>query len=108
MTTTNEDQPSALDPLPSVEPPHELRRLFDDEGRLTLWPSKLKKRLLALEWLAAHFEFDREYSEPEVNELLNRLHTFEDWAILRRELFDRRYFDREPDGTRYRRRRPQE
>ena len=94
---------SELKPPPSVEPPHELRRIFDDKARLTLWPAKLKKKHLALGWIAAHFEFDREYSEREVNELLKRLHTFGDWAILRRELFDRGYFDRERDGSRYRR-----
>lgn len=98
-------QPDVLPhPLPRVEPPFELRRLFDEEGRLTRWPAKLKKRLIALDWFAQHFHFDREYSEPEVNGLLNRLHTFGDWAILRRELFDRGYLDRDPDGTRYRRR----
>jgi hypothetical protein len=104
MTMDEHEDPQAQ-PLPSVEPPHELRRIFDDEGRLTMWPAKLKKKLLALEWIAEHFEFDREYTEREVNDLLNRLHTFEDWAILRRELYDRRFFGRESDGSRYWRRR---
>ncbi|MFW5690904.1 MAG: DUF2087 domain-containing protein [Chloroflexota bacterium] len=36
-----------------------------------------------------------------VNDLLNRWHTFEDWAVLRRELVDRRMLCRARDGSVY-------
>lgn len=52
--------------------------------------------------LARRFEPGREYSEKEVNALLQDGHTFADWALLRRVLFDWRFLDREPDGSRYR------
>ena len=41
------------------------------------------------------------YTEKEVNAILNRCHTFEDWALLRRELFERGYLNRERDGSTY-------
>ena len=78
-----------------------LRRFLDNEGRLKAWPSKLAYRTLALEWLATHFEPARRYHEREVNELLNGLHAFGDWALLRRALYDHGYLDRERDGSAY-------
>jgi len=82
--------------------PRELRPFVDDEGRLTQWPSRQKVQRQAIEQLAACFEPGREYAEREVNEILCRWHTFGDWALLRRLLFNWGYLDREPDGTRYR------
>jgi len=52
--------------------------------------------------LATKFEPGAEYSEREVNDVLLRWHTFRDWAMLRRELYDCGYLDRERDGSRYR------
>lgn len=84
--------------------PRELKSYMDKEGRLTEWPSpRNKKNLqrLVLEYLASKFEFDRNYTEREVNAILNQFHTFKDHALLRRELYDKRYFDRKLDGTAY-------
>ncbi len=39
-----------------------------------------------------------------MNELLLGWHTFGDWALLRRMLFDWGHLDRESDGSRYWRR----
>ena len=82
----------------------ELRPFVDEAGRLRAWPSRQKVQREAIARLAALFEPGREYAEREVNELLRRWHTFEDWALLRRMLFDWRLVEREPDGSRYRRR----
>jgi hypothetical protein len=86
----------------SREIPRELRPFLDEEGRLTQWPARLKVKRMAVALLAPKFERAREYSEKEVNELLNRWHTFSDWALLRRLLCDWGYLDRERDGSRYR------
>ena len=88
--------------------PRELRPFVDDEGRLTQWPVRQKVQRMAAAYLAARFESAREYSEREVNELLLEWHTFVDWALLRRVLYDWRFIDRESDGTRYRLRRASE
>jgi hypothetical protein len=91
---------------PADRPPRELRPFLDDRGRLYRWPARQKVQRMAAAYLADRFEPDREYSERDVNFLLMEWHTFGDWALLRRMLFDWRFLDRERDGTRYRRRTP--
>ncbi len=76
-------------------------RFLDAEGRLTQWPTKRRDQTEALELMAAHFTPGQFYSEREVNEMLNRSHTFGDWALLRRALCDFGYLDRTGDGARY-------
>ena len=82
--------------------PRELRPFVDDDGRLSRWPSRQKVQRMAAAYLATRFQPGREYSEREVNETLKDWHTFEDWALLRRVLYDWSFMDRERDGSRYR------
>jgi hypothetical protein len=81
----------------------ELATFMDGEGRLKAWPSRKKRsvQLLALSWLAAKFERGRDYTEFEVNAILNEHHTFGDWALLRREMFELGLLCRTPDVRRY-------
>ena len=81
--------------------PRELRPFMDDQGRLKQWPTKQKTQRMAVAHLAARFEPDRIYNEKQVNELLNEWHTFGDWALLRRVMFDWGYLNRESDGSKY-------
>jgi hypothetical protein len=81
--------------------PDELKTYLDSEGRLTQWPSKRSIQQVALDYLAEKFEPGRTYAEREVNDLLKQWHTFEDWALLRRELFERGLLNRKRDGTEY-------
>lgn len=81
-------------------------RFLDAEGRLIQWPTKRGDQTEALELMAAQFIAGQFYSEREVNELLNRLHTFGDWALLRRALCDYGYLDRTGGGARYWRKEP--
>ncbi|MFN8221009.1 MAG: DUF2087 domain-containing protein [Fimbriimonadales bacterium] len=77
---------------------------LDAEGRLHTWPSKRNKARLqeiALRWLAQAFESGRDYSEAEVNKILNERHTFGDAALLRREMFERGILLRTRDCRRY-------
>ena len=82
--------------------PPDLRPFLDDEGRLTQWPARQKIQRQAIGYLASRFEHGWEYDEKTVNEILCAGHTFGDWALLRRLLFNWGYMDREADGTRYR------
>ena len=70
-------------------------------GKLTQMPAKQKKRVLALGWVAKHIPAGRRYSEKEFNDLLNLLHTFQDPAWLRRELYDHGFVNRDPAGREY-------
>lgn len=79
----------------------DIKGFLDSEGRLHRYPSKYKRQIFALFYLASKFEPGVRYTEKEVNQILNDWHTFEDWAMLRRELYDRRFLDREPDGSCY-------
>jgi hypothetical protein len=63
-----------------------LRNFVDSEGRLRELPARAAKRDVVLEYVAARFDSDREYSEREVNDLLLELH--DDYVTLRRYLVD--------------------
>jgi hypothetical protein len=78
-----------------------LKPFLNSEGQVAQWPAKRPKQAVVLEYLASKFEANHSYTETEVNDILKEWHTFEDWALLRRELFDKGYFDRELDGSDY-------
>ncbi len=80
-----------------------LKRFLDDEGKVTVWPSKHSYKVIVLSYLATKFEYDRFYTEKEVNEILKQWHTFTDWPLLRRELIDRHYMARDKNGYNYER-----
>ena len=79
----------------------ELRFFLDKEGRLKQYPSRQRQKMAALCYLASKFTPDVKYTEAEVNELLRQWHTFEDWAMLRRELYDKWFLGREANGSLY-------
>jgi hypothetical protein len=79
----------------------QLKNFLDPGGRLKGWPARRKLQILALFYLAAQFEPDRRYAEKEVNLLLKGWHTFDDWCLLRRELYDGRFLNREANGSVY-------
>jgi hypothetical protein len=81
-----------------------LERFLDRDGRLRVMPRKAADRRAVLEWLAQRFETGRDYTEKEVGVVLDAAHAFGDPAWLRRDLFEAGLLDREPDGSRYRRR----
>lgn len=93
-------RPSAMNPpTPSVS--EKLSRYLDAEGRLKGWPSRRTDQLEALRYLTSRLPDGTEWSERELNALLKALHTFGDWALLRRDLYDARLIDRSLDGRRY-------
>ena len=61
-------------------------------GKLKQVPTQLKKLEVVIRWLAKLFEYDRKYTEKQVNEILKKHN--EDFATLRRELVDMHYLDR--------------
>jgi predicted transcriptional regulator len=68
-------------------------------GRVKQLPMKEKKMLVILRWLIRQFEFDRRYSEREVNDILSRYH--DDYATLRRNFIVHKFMEREADGSAY-------
>jgi RimJ/RimL family protein N-acetyltransferase len=77
-------------------------RFLDDQKRLTQWPKKQQDQLLVLAYLMTKLDYATSYTESEINEMLKQWHTFSDWSLLRRELFDQGFVDRSSYGTNYR------
>lgn len=69
-----------------------LRDFFDGE-RLKSIPAQRKKRVVVLQQLVERFTPGEQYPERAVNEILKRAH--DDFATLRRELFDYGFMRRE-------------
>lgn len=86
-----------------MEIPTTLRGYLDEEGKFDRMPGKRQKKKVALmlEYLAAQFIEDRQYTEKEVNEILNKHHSFNDPASLRRLMFGSKLINRTLDGTAY-------
>jgi hypothetical protein len=72
---------------------------IQSDGSLKMIPSQKKKIKIILDYVIPDFEFDKDYSEKEVNEILAKYNS--DTAVLRRYLIDYGYLDRERDGSRY-------
>ena len=56
--------------MPNCDIP-ELKPLLNEKGQLTALPVKRKKKLLALYYLSQKMETGRQYTEGEINDLLN-------------------------------------
>ena len=80
--------------------PTKIERFLDD-GKVAVWPSKTKFKQAARQYLAKNIEPKKYYTEKEINHLLNQYHTFNDPALLRRELCDHGLLKRNRYGTRY-------
>lgn len=76
--------------------------LFDDQGRLSRWPSKFSVQQLLMWVLWTRFEARRPYTEPEVNAILKDAQTYGDHVTLRRELINHRLMTRKSDCSEYR------
>ena len=79
----------------------DLAPFLDGEGRLISLPAKHKKKLMALWYLAGKIEPRRQYSESEINSLLDTWTLFHDPATLRRELYNKRLLNRTADCSSY-------
>jgi hypothetical protein len=74
---------------------------FDAAGRLVRLPNKFSVQQLAMWVLWTRFAARRDYTEKEVNAILNAWNTFGDHATLRRELVNMKLLGRESDCSRY-------
>ena len=79
----------------------ELAPFLDADGRLTALPAKHKKKLMALWYLVGKIAAGQQYTQQEINDLLDEWTLFHDAATLRRELFNKRLLHRTADCTSY-------
>jgi hypothetical protein len=80
-----------------------LSRYFDANNRLIRWPTKFSDQEPCLWVLWSRVPPRKTVNEREMNELLLANHRFEDPALLRREMKERRMLTRTLDGREYRR-----
>lgn len=74
---------------------------YDSQGRLSQYPTKRPMRVIALTKIADCFEFERNYTEKEVNEIIKQNISFSDIELVRREMFQLRLIGRLRDGSAY-------
>jgi len=78
-------------------------RVFDAEGCMTRWPTRIPVQKLCVWVLWSRLPSRRAMTEPEVNGTIDAWHSFGDRAILRRSLIEHGLTTRTPDGREYRR-----
>jgi biotin operon repressor len=76
-----------------------LKDYLAKDGTISQLPTNQRKLDVILRYLAEQFEFDRKYSEKEVNDIIAAYN--EDISGLRRDLISTGYLDRERDGSAY-------
>ena len=74
---------------------------LDDKERIKQLPSKGEPKRAVLAYLASKFSCDVDYTEKEVNRIIDNWHTFGDYFVLRRELIDAQFLCRTRDGAKY-------
>lgn len=90
---------SWVDELPLSEEDRKVMHDHFEGTQLKVIPTRQKKLLVILRWLAQKFAPGVKYSEPEVNAILKAIHP--DYARLRRELIDHKLLVRESSGGFY-------
>lgn len=74
---------------------------FLDGEQIKQLPVKQTHRLYVLQYLATKFETGKDYTEAQVNAIIDEWHTFGDYFILRRALVDSGLLKRLPNGSKY-------
>ena len=74
---------------------------YDEQGLLIRYPSKKPLRQPILSKMAESFLFGRDYTEKEVNAVIQAHIAFSDIELIRRELIEGQYLARLRDGSKY-------
>ena len=78
-----------------------MNKLINEFDEIIRWPKKPSVKETVINWLSNKFNGEIKYSEKKVNEILDRHHSFNDIALLRRELISRKFLSRKDDGSEY-------
>jgi len=78
-----------------------VNKLINEAEGIVRWPKKLSDKQFVIEWLSAKFKFEKQYSEKEINKIIKEHHSFNDIALLRRELISKKFLGRKNDGSIY-------
>ena len=78
-----------------------MNKLMTECYEIIHWPKKPSEKEIVIQFLSNKFEYDKKYSEKEVNKIIDKFHLFNDIALLRRELVSRKFLSRKDDGSEY-------
>ncbi len=78
-----------------------LGNLLDENERVKRWPAKQKFKIQVVEYIYEKFEDDIIYTEKEVNEIIEKWHTFGDYFMIRRGMIDYKLLGRTRNGSEY-------
>tara|TARA_Y100001970_G_scaffold32194_1_gene40061 strand:+ start:2943 stop:3191 length:249 start_codon:yes stop_codon:yes gene_type:complete len=78
-----------------------MNQFIDEFDMITRWPKKPVDKKKVISWLAEKFEFDKQYSEKQINQIIKTHHSFNDIPLLRRELVSNKFLSRKDDGSVY-------
>lgn len=78
-----------------------MNKLINESGQIICWPKKPSNKKEVIKWLSDKFEFEIQYSEKEINMIIESNHSFQDIPLLRRELVSQKFLDRKNDGSLY-------
>ncbi|MFV3131760.1 DUF2087 domain-containing protein [Niveispirillum sp. KHB5.9] len=100
-----ENPPPAPAPVPEVDlgRVRRLLRHFDEAGRLIRWPNKFNEQATCLWVLWSRLPARESMTEQGISRRLDVMHSFRDFALLRREMVEQGLVSRTPDCRDYRR-----
>ena len=78
-----------------------MNKLINNLGEIIRWPKTPPEKEIIIKYLSTKFEFDKKYTEKEINGIIDKFHLFNDIPLLRRELVSRKFLAREDDGSVY-------
>jgi len=78
-----------------------MNKLINEFDEIIRSPKKPSDKKIVINWLSNKFNGEIKYSEKEVIEIIDRHHSFNDIALLRRELISRKFLSRKDDGSKY-------
>jgi len=79
----------------------EIRGLIDSEYKIIRWPKKKADKKLVLEYMHSKIEQSRMYCESEINNIILKWQLFDDYALIRREMFENGLLNRTDDCKKY-------
>ena len=78
-----------------------LNKYYDLQNKLMQYPSKKPMRIMVLAKIAEKFDFEKKYTEKQVNEIIKSSIAFSDVELIRREMFQYKFIGRLRDGSEY-------
>lgn len=76
-----------------------LKTYFKEDGTLSQFPSKEKKKIVVLQYLLKKFSTGQQYTEREVNDVIKQVYA--DFVTIRRYFIEYGFMDRNQDGSAY-------